>query len=367
MNYLCNKCSKTYKISPLRYKCDCGSALNLVRDSRILPNAQVPGAMSLWRYREALPIDAETEIVTLGEGMTPLVPLDTNTPEHFVKLDYLCPTGSYKDRGASVLLTHLKALGVESVVEDSSGNAGAAIAAYSSRAGIHCTIYCPESTSKGKLKQIAAYGAELKLIAGNRMATTEAVKLAAETTCYASHNWHPFFLEGTKTLAYEITEQLGWRAPTHVLCPVGFGSIYLGLAIGFRELQTQGIIENTPRLLGVQPDICCPIYNAHLENARSISRMKQTGETLAEGITAELPIRGDNILEALRSTNGAFTTLDDNDITEGMQTLAAKGIYVEPTSAVIVKAYQKFQETNVIQEGDLTVSILTGIGLKASQ
>ena len=367
MQYQCPKCNATYQISALRYKCDCGNPLNLVADSRILPNAQVPAAMSLWRYREALPIGEETEIVTLGEGMTPLVPLDVNAPEHFVKLDYLCPTGSYKDRGASVLLTHLKALGVETIVEDSSGNAGAAIAAYSARAGIHCTIYCPESTSKGKLRQISAYGAELKLVEGNRMATTEAVKLAAETTCYASHNWHPFFLEGTKTLAYEITEQLGWRTPTYVMCPVGFGSIYLGLAIGFRELQTQGIIESVPRLLGVQPDVCCPIYNAYTENSTSISRMKQTGDTLAEGITAELPIRGDNILDALHSTNGAFTTVNGTDIEEGMKTLAAKGIYVEPTSAVVVKAYQKFRESGIIEAGDLTVSILTGIGLKASK
>ena len=322
--------------------------------------------MSLWRYREALPIDAETDIVTLGEGMTPLIPIETDAPEHLLKLDYLCPTGSYKDRGAAVLLTHLKALGVEEVVEDSSGNAGAAIAAYSARAGICCTIYCPESTSKGKLKQISAYGAELKLVEGNRMATTEAVKLAAETTCYASHNWHPFFLEGTKTLAYEIVEQLGWRAPTHVICPVGFGSIYLGLFIGFRELNVQGIIKDTPRLLGVQPDVCCPIYNAYLENTSFISRMIQTGETLAEGITAELPIRGDNILEALRSTNGAFTTVDDTNIKKGMKILATKGIYVEPTSAVVVSAYQKFKKEGTITTGDQVVSILTGIGLKSS-
>ena len=366
MNYLCNECSKIYEISPLRYRCDCGNALNLVWDSHIYPNPQVPGAMSLWRYREALPIDADTDIVTLGEGMTPLVPIDVNTPEHFVKLDYLCPTGSYKDRGASVLLTHLKALGVEAIVEDSSGNAGAAIAAYSARAGIHCTIYCPESTSQGKLRQISAYGAELKLVVGNRMATTEAVKLAAETTCYASHNWHPFFLEGTKTLAYEIVEQLGWRAPTHVICPVGFGSIYLGLFIGFRELQAQGIIVNTPRLLGVQPDVCCPIYNAYVNKTESISRMAQTGKTLAEGTTAELPIRGQMILDAIATTNGAFTTVDNTDIKIGLAMLAAKGIYVEPTSAVVVKGYQKFRETGIINTGDLVVSILTGIGLKAS-
>ena len=98
MNYLCDKCNKTYEISPLRYQCDCGNALTLAKESHICPNPQVPAAMSLWRYREALPIDADTEIVTLGEGMTPLVPLDVNAPEHFVKLDYLCPTGSYKDR-----------------------------------------------------------------------------------------------------------------------------------------------------------------------------------------------------------------------------------------------------------------------------
>ena len=366
MQYHCAKCNKTHEISPLRYKCDCGNALNLAADSYICPNPQVPWAMSLWRYREALPIDAETDIVTLGEGMTPLVPLETDAPEPLVKLDYLCPTGSYKDRGASVLLTHLKALRVEEVVEDSSGNAGAAIAAYSARAGIRCTIYCPESTSQGKLKQISAYGAELKLVPGNRMATTEAVKLAAETTCYASHNWHPFFLEGTKTLAYEIVEQLGWRAPTNVICPVGFGSIYLGLFIGFRELQTQGIIDNTPRLLGVQPDVCCPIYNAYLENETFVSRMKQTGTTLAEGVTSELPIRGDMILEALRITNGAFTTVNDTDIKSGIESLATKGIYIEPTSAVVITAYQKFQQDNIIQKGDLTVSILTGIGLKAS-
>ena len=366
MQYQCNKCNANYNISPLRYRCDCGSPLTLEKNAsrRYEWDTSIP---SLWRYREALPISTGTDIVTLGEGMTPIIPLDaTANPLHYVKLDYLCPTGSYKDRGASVLLTHLKALGVKEVVEDSSGNAGAAIAAYSARAGIRCTIYCPESTSKGKLKQISAYGAELKLVPGNRMATTEAVKHAAENTCYASHNWHPFFLEGTKTLAFEITEQLGGKVPIHVICPVGFGSIYLGLFLGFQELYGAGMIDRVPRLLGVQPETCCPIYNAYINKIGTISRMPQTGQTLAEGITAELPIRGEMILEAIRFTKGAFTTVDDTDIKAGMKTLANKGIYVEPTSAVVIKGYEKFKEAGIIQEGDVTVSILTGIGLKAS-
>ena len=381
--------------------------------------------ISLWRYREALPIPDEADIVTLGEGMTPLIPLDAAADSgHYVKLDYLCPTGSYKDRGASVLLTHLKALGVEEVVEDSSGNAGAAIAAYSARAGIRCTIYCPASTSKGKLAQIAAYGAELKLVEGNRMATTEAVKDAAKNVCYASHNWHPFFLEGTKTLAFEIVEQLGGDAPAHVICPVGFGSIYLGLFIGFRALCEAGVIECVPRLLGVQAAACCPIYNAYrdmeqgegqalalrvtrpvsfpvargpvprdrscapdpsegqalalqdsvrrgegqalaLRNKGGVSRMRQTSPTLAEGITAELPVRGQMILDAIHYTNGAFTIVDDAEIQAGLEMLATRGIYVEPTSAVVVKGYEKFREAGIIGEGETTVSVLTGIGLKA--
>ena len=349
--------------------------------------------LSLWRYREALPIPDDADIVTLGEGMTPLIPLNAAADsEHYVKLDYLCPTGSYKDRGASVLLTHLKALGVEAVVEDSSGNAGAAIAAYSARAGIRCTIYCPASTSKGKLAQIAAYGAELRLVEGNRTATTGAVKDAAKTVCYASHNWHPFFLEGTKTLAFEIVEQLGGDVPAHVICPVGFGSIYLGLFIGFRELREAGVIRRVPRLLGVQPAVCCPIYNAYrkgessggqapaqqnkregkpgegqalaLENKGVVSRMAQTGTTLAEGITAELPVRAQMILDAIHYTNGAFTIVDDAAIRASLGTLATRGIYVEPTSAVVVKGYEKFRDAGIIGAGEATVSILTGIGLK---
>ncbi len=382
---ICSQCAQTYPVSALRYQCDCSSPLTLEKpeyetSKPIFRKQEAPHEHSMWRYREALPIPTDAEIVTLGEGMTPLIPFDaasygqnaslrstvgTNTAEHYVKLDYLCPTGSYKDRGASVLLTHLKALGVEEIVEDSSGNAGAAIAAYSARAGIRCTIYCPKTTSKSKLTQISAYGAELELVEGNRMATTEAVKYAAETTCYASHNWHPFFLEGTKTLAFEIVEQLGGKAPVHVICPVGFGSIYLGLYLGFRELHVQGVIEQFPHLLGVQSAACCPIYNAYLSKTSDISRMVQTRTTLAEGITAELPIRRKMIMDAIRDTNGAFITVDEADIKSGLKILATRGLYVEPTSAVVVKASEKFRDTGIISEGELTVSILTGIGLKA--
>ena len=365
--YCCHACNRTYPIDTLRYKCDCGGVLNLKKEKTTFPLDEISRRGStLWRYREAIPVHDDTSIVSLGEGMTPLVPLDNAGRGHYLKLDFIAPTGSYKDRGASVLLSKLVELGVREVVEDSSGNAGAAVAAYSVRAGIGCTIYCPASTSKGKLAQIGTYGARLKLIEGNRAATTEAVLEAAETAYYASHNWNPFFLEGTKTVAFEIAEQLGWSAPDHVICPIGFGSVYLGLYIGFGELYTEGIVEKMPRLLGVQSAACAPIYAAYSENGK-IERTLQTYDTLAEGIAAEYPIRGGMILEARRETDGAFTVVSEEDIQSGIKILAGKGVYVEPTSAVVVKAFDSFVEEGIVGRDDTVVSILTGSGLKATE
>ncbi|MDE0040650.1 MAG: threonine synthase [Candidatus Poribacteria bacterium] len=365
--YCCHACNRTYPIDTLRYKCDCGGVLNLKKEESHFPLEEISRRSStLWRYREAIPVDDDSSIVPLGEGMTPLLPFENAGCEHYLKLDFITPTGSYKDRGASVLLSKLVELGVREVVEDSSGNAGAAVAAYCARAGIGCTIYCPASTSKGKLAQIGAYGGRLKLIEGNRAATTEAVLKAAETTYYASHNWNPFFLEGTKTVAFEIAEQLGWKAPDHVICPIGFGSVYLGAYIGFRELCARGIVDRVPRLLGVQSAACSPVYTAYSENGR-IKRTPQTYGTLAEGIAAEYPIRGEMILEARRKTGGAFTIVSEEDIQSGIKILARRGVYVEPTSAVVVKAFDKFVEEGIIGLGDTVVSILTGSGLKATE
>lgn len=366
IEYICNQCDTKYLIDAIRYRCDCGQPLELRKRAIAFPiNKITRRDNTLWRYREAIPISDDASIVSFGEGMTPLLALNQPPYNHHMKLDFIFPTGSYKDRGASVLLSKIRELGVGKIVEDSSGNAGAAIAAYSARAGIDCTIHCPASTSKGKLAQIALCGAKLRLIDGNRAATTQAVLQAAGTTYYASHNWNPFFLEGIKTVAFEIVEQLGWKVPDQVICPVGYGSIYVGLYIGFRELYNQKIISNLPCLLGVQSAACHPIYKAYAENKEQIERFPQTQETLAEGITSELPIRVQRILEAISETNGAFTIVDDEEIKDGIKILAGKGIFVEPTSAVIVEAFNKFVEGGIIREGDLTVSILTGSGLKA--
>ena len=211
------------------------------------------------------------------------------------------------------------------------------------------------------------YGAKLKLIEGNRAATTQAVLEAAATIYYASHNWNPFFLEGTKTIAFEIAEQLGWQAPDHIICPIGFGSVYMGLYMGFGELRAQGIITKLPRLLGVQSAACCPVYRAYSENRSQIERSPQTYRDPRRRYHIGSADRVEyTIMRALRETNGAITTVDEAEIEFGVKALASKGIYVEPTSAVIVKAFDKFVESGIIRAGDITVSILTGSGLKAT-
>jgi threonine synthase len=319
----------------------------------------------MWRYREALRVERPAAAVTMGEGMSPIVPAGGHAHDHHFKLDFTFPTGSYKDRGAAVLISKLREMGVDSVVEDSSGNAGAAIAAYAARAGMRCLIYAPASTSPGKLEQIRVFGAELRLVAGDRQATTEAVLEAAETTAYASHNWNPYFITGVKTVAFEIAEQLGWRAPDNVVAPVGFGSILLGLHRGFTELRDAGVTDAIPRLLAVQAAHCCPIHEAWSAGDDTVGRFADPRPTLAEGIASTRPIRGRQIMAAIRETGGAVDIVTEDEITLGVRRLARAGIYVEPTSAVVVSAFDRFVERGQISDGDTTVSILTGSGLKS--
>src|SRR5919109_2412583 len=259
----CTSCDKRYGADEQRWRCVCGGALDLLLSPpHISPDLVQRRPPELWRYREALPPLARR--VSLGESMTPLIPFHHRGREIWLKCDYLLPTGSYKDRGAAILMSQLRSMGVRHVVEDSSGNAAASLAAYAARAGIDIEVFCPASASPGKLAQIKLYGARLRLIEGPRQHTTEALErhVAATGDYYASHLWHPYFLEGVKTVAFEITEQNGWRAPEVVICPVGAGSILLGLYKGFTELKQAGLIERLPRLFAAQAANICPVYQA---------------------------------------------------------------------------------------------------------
>ena len=240
--FVCTTCHKSYELNSPRWRCDCGGLLDINFTPQFDPRRLDGRKPTLWRYREAIPLTADASVVSFDEGFTALLQVSFNGRPVWVKQDQLFTTGSYKDRGATVLISQAAYLGVEAVVEDSSGNAGCAVAAYCARAGINCDIYVPADNSPAKLAQITRYGAGLKAIPGSREDTAAAVMQAAETTFYASHSWNPFFFHGTKTWAYEVCEQLGWHAPDTVILPAGNGTLLLGAAIGFKELALMGII-----------------------------------------------------------------------------------------------------------------------------
>jgi threonine synthase len=327
--------------------------------------ADVP---SLWRYGAALPVRAE-EAVSLGETITPLVEAHVDGTAIRFKLDFLLPTGSYKDRGAAVLLSALRALGVRHAVEDSSGNAAAAIAAYAARAGIACTVFAPASASAGKLVQAAAYGARVERVEGSRDDVANAAIAAATadaTATYASHNWHPFFVEGVKTWALEVWEQLGYRAPDNVVVPVGSGSMLLGAHLAFSQLRNGGEIEELPRLFAAQPAACAPLHAAFAAGADDVAAVERK-PTLAEGASIARPVRGRELLTSLRASGGATTAVEEDEIATALRDLARQGIYVEPTSAVAAAGVRQLMERQEIGPGETTVVMLTGSGLKATE
>ncbi|MFB5662569.1 threonine synthase [Alteribacillus sp. HJP-4] len=322
-----------------------------------------PSVMS--RYIEALPFAEESVLdeVTLGEGMTPLIPLDTNEPNVLVKLDYLMPTGSFKDRGAAVLIAKAKELGAEKVIADSSGNAGTAIAAYCARAGLPCHVYVPESASEKKLEQIRAHGAELQKVPGSRADTAEAAMTAVDEKkhFYASHVYNPFFYEGTKTFAFEIWEQLNFTVPDTLVLPVGNGTLVLGAFIGFQDLMNAGLITSLPKITAVQAEPCAPLAEAFRQNSH-ITPAKNEG-TLAEGIAIENPPRAEQIMEAVNKTGGTFITAPEGDILKAKKRLAEKGFYVEPTTAATYTAFENNKEW-LFDTKETIVLSLCGSGLK---
>ena len=299
----------------------------------------------------------------MQEGFTPLERTEIDGHEVLLKIDYLFPTGSYKDRGASVLISKMKEWGVRKVVEDSSGNAGSAIAAYCAKAGIECDIYVPHDTSPGKLVQIQAYGATLKKVEGSREKTAKRAMTAAYETSYASHCWNPFFLHGTKTFAFEVWEQMSWKTPDTLVLPVGHGTLFLGVYMGFKELGEAGMIKKIPKLVAVQSASCAPLYQAFKKGWQE-TRPIEKRETVAEGIAIAEPVRGRQILEVIRETGGEILAVTEKEIKVALKEMGRKGHFIEPTSAATVAGLSQYLRKKRGRE--TVVSTLTGMGLKSA-
>jgi threonine synthase len=282
-----------------------------------------------------------------------------------MKLEWFAPTGSFKDRGASVLISLLRQQGITSILEDSSGNGGAAIAAYAAAAGISAKILVPAYTQVGKTVQMRTYGAALSLIPGTRQDTTDEALRQAASLFYASHNWHPVFLQGTKTLAYELWEDLGHRAPDNVIIPTGAGSNVLGLDIGFNELLNRGEIDRLPRLFAVQPENCSPIH-ASFVDGRETHADVEVKPTIAEGTAIAKPIRTREVVQAVKRSGGRTHSVGEKEIVAALMDLGRCGLFAEPTSAMAAAALTQLVESGAVSSRETTVVLLTGSGLKAA-
>ncbi|MGB8647684.1 MAG: threonine synthase [Anaerolineae bacterium] len=357
----CPRCGAEYPLHTFEWVCiRCGGHLEIKGTPEFDPARIDRSIASLWRYRQLLPLPEDAGPVTLGEGWTPLVPIQVHERAALGKLEFLNPSGSFKDRGSTVMVSALKALGIDRIVEDSSGNAAASLAAYAARAGLHAQIFVPAHTTSNKILQTQAYGAELVSVEGPRENAGKAAEdaVVAGGAYYASHYYNPFALFGMQTTAWELWEQLE-QAPDNIILPVGHGTHFIGLYRGFQKLQARGHIDKMPRLFAAQAANLSPLAVA-FANGSTEPAPVAPNRTIAEGIAIRRPVRGVEILHAVRETGGAVIAVSEEEIRAAQTALAHQGILIEPTSATAVAALDKMEGLQ-----GLTVVSLTGSGLKS--
>ncbi len=361
MKFICNQCKREYTEQEARWKCDCGGALSCDFTPSFTKHDIKTNRFNMWRYDAAYPLKYEDLTVTFDEGMTPLVKVPHAKCHLRVKMEYLMPTGSFKDRGTVMVVNYLLNQGVRFITEDSSGNAGASVAGYCALGQIPCEIYVPKGNSAGKLIQIRAYGANIHEISGSR----EDVAAAAQehSDSYAGHNWHPMFLQGTKSAAYELWEQNGFEAPDNIVAVAGNGSSILGMYYGFRELLQNGQVTKLPRLFVIQAEHCNPIYREFVGDT-SVMPAKPT---VAEGIALRNPNKSSLVTAAVRQTGGTIISVTETQIIKALKQLAALGLYAEPTSAAAYAGLCQLLDHGILTSHDDIVMTLSGNGLKAGQ
>lgn len=356
----CSKCSCTSP-SILDFKCACGSPLETHLHFDFEKKKIRKRNYSLWRYVSFFPYVKEKEIISLGEGWTPLIKFSDGL---YFKLDHLNPTGSFKDRGSTVQISALhkaikKAGGY--ISEDSSGNAGASVAAYAARAGLEARIYVPESVSGPKFNQIQFYGVEVVKVSGSRSKVAEEAQKAERGKFYVGHILHPLFRDGLRSLAYEIAEQLGWHIPERIYLPVSAGTLLLGVIKGFKHLVESNIAESMPKIVACQTRQVSPLYHRF----KTLSYTPpETITSIADALVSANPPLLDLMAKRLREANGDAVMVEEDEIFNAFIELARKGFFVEPSSAVAYAAYKKQFKNKELSKDDETLIILTGSGLK---
>jgi threonine synthase len=373
----CIGCGAEYPVNKIIYNCErCGDLLEVRVDERALKEKIEMGEwrlrpISMWKYKEFLPVFDETKIVTLREGGTPLYSCDRLGKELgiknlYVKSEGANPTGSFKDRGMTVGVSKALELGVKAVICASTGNTSASLAAYAAKAGLPCIVLIPAGKiALGKLAQAMMYGAIVVGVKSNfDVALQMAVSASKRIGLYLLNSINPFRIEGQKTAAFEICDQLEWQVPDRVVLPVGNAGNITAYWKGFKELKALGLIEKMPKMVGVQAAGASPIAKAFAANNATIEPVKDP-ETVATAIRIGNPVNWKRALNALKESNGTALTVTDDEIIKAQKLLARKeGIFIEPASAAGIAGLKKLIENGEVDVDETIVCVATGHGLK---
>lgn len=326
----------------------------------------------LWRYREFLPVRREENIVSLGETLTPLIPLDSfrsGTGQLWVKDEGRLPTGSFKARGLCVAISMAKELGVKRIALPTNGNAGAAAAAYASRAGIEAYVFCPDDTPEINVREIAAQGAKVWRVNGLINDCGRIVGAGKEAMHWfdLSTLKEPYRIEGKKTMGLELAEQFSWRLPDVIFYPTGGGTGLIGMWKAFNELKQIGWIANPlPRMVAVQASGCAPIVRA-FENGQQHAPLWEHAHTIAAGIRVPAAVGDFLILQAVRESRGFATSVDDEAILQARDEVARReGLLMCPEGAATLAAYQHELRSGRIAASESAVLFNCSTGLKYS-
>lgn len=377
----CPVCDRVYQLNDIAYTCPaCGevgtlevlydyAALKAQLNRDTLRNSQ---QISMWRYRDLLPVAPDSAVPPLRVGFTPLY----DTPrlaqmlgvrQAWVKDDGANPTGSLKDRASALVVARALEQGIEVVSTASTGNAAAALAGVAASVGMKVIIFVPAAAPEAKIAQLLVYGATVLLV-------EESYDVAFDlcTQMCLSEGWYcrntgmnPFTVEGKKTVSFEIAEQLGWKVPDVVLVSVGDGNIIAGVYKGFYDLYQLGWIDRMPRLIGVQAEGSAALYHAWKHDRRAEDMQPIDAQTVADSISAGLPRDRAKALRAVRQTQGAFVTVSDRDIIGAIPALARlTGVFAEPASAAVFAGAQAAVQSGLIHTDDTVLLLGTGNGLK---
>ncbi|WP_415281027.1 threonine synthase [Candidatus Nitrososphaera sp. FF02] len=373
----CRECGREYE-PQFRYVCEeCFGPLDVMyKEVSINRHTFESREKTYWRYFELLPIADKANIVSLNAGLTPLQHADKlgerlGIKNLYIKNDSVNPTFSFKDRPAGVAVSRAKETRLKAVGCASTGNLGAATAAHAAKAGMQCYIFAPSDIEHVKIAQALSYGAEFVAVDGTYDDANRIASIIGDSKGYGivNINMRPYYVEGSKTLAYEVAEQLGWQVPDRLVIPVGSGAMLNAICKGFEELHALGLIDSVKNLkvVAAQPHGCAPVVDAFKRNSDEVIPVERP-DTIAKSLAIGDPGDGLYVLKRLKQYNGTAEEVSDGEITDGIMMLAqTEGIFTEPAGGVSVGVVKKLVDEGKIEKDEKVVCYVTGNGLKATE